>query len=256
MTFLDRLERLLAPLAIPGLIRYIVALNALVFILVTTNEGYESMLVLDRAAVLRGEVWRLVSWIFLPTTKSMFWIFFYLMVTWWLGDMLEQSWGTFRLNAYYFLGMVLCTASAMIFGVSGGVVFLTLSMFLAVATLAPNMQILVFFVIPLKMKWAALISLALPALAFVAGSLPEKMIIAMCLGNYLVFFAPGFVRGWLDRAATSERRARFEARKMPEDETLHRCEVCGATEVSHPATDFRVAADGREYCDAHRPPRD
>lgn len=256
MTFLDRLERPLGRFAIPGLIRYIVALNALVFILVTLNPGYEAMLMLDRAAVMNGEVWRLVSWIFLPTTKSMFWIFFYLLVTWWLGDTLEQSWGTFRLNAYYFLGMILCTASAMLFGASGGTVFLSLSLFLAVATLAPNMEILLFFILPLKMKWAALISLAMPLLAFITGSLAEKMIILMCLGNYLIFFAPGLVRAWMDRAETSGRRARFEARKMPESETIHRCEVCGATEMTHPTRDFRVAADGREYCDQHLPRRD
>ena len=101
---------------------------------------------------------------------------------------LEGTWGTFRLNAYYFLGMFFCVASALIFGASGGNMFLNLSLFLAVATLAPNMEILFLLVIPLKLKWVALISLLWPAYILVTGSLPVKMIVIMCLGNYLIFF--------------------------------------------------------------------
>lgn len=253
MSVLDRFEAKLSRFAIPGLIRYVVAMNALVFLLVTFNEGYESMLALDREAILRGEVWRLVSWIFLPETTSLFWIFFYLLFTWWLGDLLEQMWGTFRLNAYYLVGMLLCTASALLFGASGGNLFLNLSLFLAVATLVPNMEILLFFVLPVKMKWVALFSLLMPAFVLVTGSLAEKMIVAMCLGNYLIFFGPAFLRARADAARVSGRRAEFERAKMPESETLHRCEVCGATEISHPERDFRVAADGHEYCTLHRP---
>ena len=171
MTFLDRLEKSLGRFAIPGLIRYVVAFNALVFLIVTLEPGYEAVLDLDRSAVLRGEVWRLVTWIFIPETTRILWIIFYLMFTWWIGDMLESSWGAFRLNAYYFLGMTLCIASALIFGVSGGNFFLNLSLFLAVATLAPNFEILLFLILPVKMKWVALFSLLLPFLYLVFGPL-------------------------------------------------------------------------------------
>jgi hypothetical protein len=104
-----------------------------------------------------------VSWIFIPDTLSPIWVIFYLMVVWWTGDLLEGTWGAFRLNAYYFLGMFFCVASALIFGASGGNMFLNLSLFLAVATLAPNLEILFLLVIPLKLKWVALISLLWPA---------------------------------------------------------------------------------------------
>ncbi len=253
MTILDHLERALARYAIPGLIRYVVALSALVFILVALNPGYAEMLTLDRSAILRGEVWRIVSWIFIPGTTSFFWIFFYLLFTWWVGDLLEQSWGTFRVNAYYFLGMFLCVASAFVFGASFGNVFLNLSLFFAVATLAPNLEILLFFVLPVKIKWVALFSLIFPGSVLLFGSLAERMIVLMCLGNYLLFFGPQFVRNRMDRKAVQDRRARFEAAKMPVTETLHRCEVCGVTEVSDPDADFRVVADGREYCTKHLP---
>ena len=207
MTFLDRLEKSFGRFAIPGLIRYVVALNALVFLLVTIEPGYASVLELDRSAVLRGEVWRLVSWIFIPETTRILWIIFYLLFTWWIGDMLEASWGAFRLNAYYFLGMLLCIASALIFGVSGGNFFLNLSLFLAIATIAPNFEILLFLILPVKMKWVALFSLALPALYLIAGPLSAKMMVVMCRGNYLLFVGPTVVRNRMEQRRTADRRA-------------------------------------------------
>ncbi len=250
-----RIEHMLSRFAVTGLIRYIVALNALVFILVTANPDFAGVIALDPAAIRRGEVWRLASWIFLPETQSPLWMIFYLMFTWWLGELLEQSWGALRLNAYYFLGMVLCTGTAFVFGSSYGNVFLNLSLFLAVATMAPNLEILLFFILPVKIKWVAIFSLILPAGILIAEPMAQKMAVVMCLGNYLVFFAPAYFLGVLDGRRTRDRRAKFEAAKLPSDESLHRCAVCGATERTHPDADFRVSADGCEYCTAHLPGR-
>ena len=118
--------------------------------------------------------------------------------------------------------------------------FLNLSLFLAVATLAPNLEILFLLVIPLKLKWVALISLLWPAYILVTGSLPVKMIVIMCLGNYLIFFGPSFLRRSRENRQTRQRRAKFEAAK-DDSPTLHRCEACGITEASNPHADFRVA---------------
>jgi hypothetical protein len=251
---IERLERSLSRFAISGLIRYVVALNALVFILVTIEPNYAGALELNRAAILHGELWRLVSWIFLPTTLDYFWIIFYLMFTWWLGDLLEGTWGTFRLNAYYFLGMALCIGSALVFGASGGNLFLNLSLFLAVATLDPNLEILLL-IIPVRIKWVALISLIYPVFVLLFGPLAAKMAVVMCLGNYLIFFAPAYFQGTLAAHKTRERRQRFEASKLPADAALHACVVCRATERTHPDAEFRVASDGNEYCSEHLPVR-
>lgn len=252
---IERLERSFSRFAIPGLIRYVVALNALVFLLVTFEPNFEQFLVLDRAAILHGEVWRLVSWIFIPTTQGFFWIIFYLMFTWWLGDLLEGSWGTFRLNAYYFLGMVLCIGSALIFGASAGNLFLNLSLFLAVATLAPDLEILLFLILPVKIKWVALISLIFPVFVLIFQPLAEKMVVVMCLGNYVIFFAPAYFKGTLASHKSRERRQRFEAAKLPAESSLHACAVCRATERTHPDLEFRVSSDGNEYCTEHLPVR-
>jgi len=252
VTFLDRLERHLGRFAIPGLMRYIVALNALVYVLGVINPGYLSMLAPDGAAIMQGQVWRLVSWIFLPNTQSPLWIIFYLMFNWWVGDSLEATWGSFRLNVYYFLGVLGGAIAAVIFGVSGGNIFLTLSLLLAIASLAPNMEIL-FLIFPLKLKWVALISLFYPVIMLVMGSFAEKAIVLLGLVNYLCFFGPHFLRQTRDKRTVGARRAKFEAAKLPESHTLHRCSVCGITEVSNPHADFRVAEDDKEYCQDHLP---
>lgn len=245
MNVLDRLERRLGRWAIPGLLRYIVALNALVYLLLLAAPGYREVLELDRAAILRGEIWRLLSWIFLPTTLSPLWIFFFLMFTWWVGEMLEGTWGAFRLNVYYFLGAAGCTLSAMLFGASGGNFLLTLSLLLAIATLAPNQEVLLL-IFPIRLKWLAIISIIYPwGLLLLLGPLPIKAMILVCLGNYLLFFGPQLFAGWRNRIAAASRRPQPDTTS---EEPLHLCAACGATELSHPDTEFRVSADGREYC--------
>ena len=250
MNILDKLERPLGRFAVPGLMRYIVILNALVYMLLLASPGFESLLVMDRGAVLRGEVWRLVSWIFIPNTTSAFWIFFYLMFTWWLGESLEGAWGTFRLNVYYFLGVAASSVAAFAFGVSGGNFLLSLSLLLALATIAPEQQVLLL-VFPIKLKWVALLSLAYPwGLFLVIGPPVIKAVIVICLANYLLFFGPDFVRNLRGR---SRARARLKKFEPAAEEALHRCEVCWITEISDPDAEFRVAPDGKDYCAKHLP---
>src|SRR5947208_12555650 len=63
MTWLDKLERRIGFLAIPGLLRYVGFLTALVFVLEKVNPGYLRLLDLDPVAVMHGEVWRLITYI-------------------------------------------------------------------------------------------------------------------------------------------------------------------------------------------------
>jgi len=243
----------LSRLAIPGLIRYVVILNALVFLLMLLNRPIVEMISLDPALVLQGQIWRLVTWIFIPTTSSMLWIFFYLMFTWWAGEMLEATWGTARLNLYYFLGMAGCTASAFFLGPNFGNTILTFTLLLALATLSPDLEILFFF-FPMKLKWVALLSIVYPwGYLFVGGGTSTQVAIVVCLVNYLIFFGPQLFLQARNQRKVEMRRARFEASKRDVPSTLHRCETCGITEMSNPEADFRVADDGREFCTAHLP---
>lgn len=263
MKLTDRLGASLGRWAIPHLMRYIVALNALVYLLQLANPGYIALLDLDREAILSGQVWRLATWIFLPNTTSTLWIFFYLMFTWWVGETLEMIWGTARLNAYYLLGVMGCTAAALLFGISGGNFLLILSLLLAIATLAPDERVLLL-VFPVKLKWVAILSIAYPwGLLFVTGSWGIRAMILVCLANYLLFFG-GRLFSLAQGIRPSPRGRGNGGRMRPpavltptptpqERDALHICHACGITEITHPEADFRVASDGLEYCRSHLP---
>jgi membrane associated rhomboid family serine protease len=253
MSFLDKLERRLGFLAVPGLIRIIAVFSALVFILVRLNPEFVKMLVLDPARIRHGEVWRLVTYIFIPQTFSFLWIIFALWFLWFIGDGLERAWGPFKLTLYVLVGMIGTTVAAFFFGSDFSNSMLIASLFFAFARFYPNEIIYAFFILPVKIKWLAWVSAALLLFGFFANSNSYRMALIAALSNYLIFFGPQIVYEARHRQEVSTRRKRFEIQSRSETEPLHKCAVCGATELSDPALDFRVARDGEEYCIAHLP---
>src|SRR5664279_3018234 len=114
MSFLEKLERRLGFIAIPGLIRAVVTLNALVFVLVLLNKGFDSYLALDLARIRAGEVWRLVTYIFVPQVGHFLLVVVALWFLWFIGDGLERAWGPFRLTLYFLVGMIGTTIAAVL----------------------------------------------------------------------------------------------------------------------------------------------
>ncbi|MDQ6810036.1 MAG: rhomboid family intramembrane serine protease [Verrucomicrobiota bacterium] len=253
MTFLDRLERRIGFIAIPGLIRIIVAFNALVFVLVSLNPDYRLVLNLDPARIRHGEVWRLVTYIFLPQTFNFLWLVFALWFLWFIGDGLERAWGAFRVTLYYLVGMIGTTIAAFLFGSNFSNAMLTAALFFAFARFYPDEVIYVFFILPLKIKWVAWISAAFLIYGFVFGPNAYRMALIAALSNYLIFFGPELIFAARHRKEVATRRKRFELASPGEQESLHRCANCGATELTDPSLEFRVASSGEEYCMAHLP---
>jgi membrane associated rhomboid family serine protease len=252
MSWLDKLERRIGFLAIPGLIRAIVIFNALVFVLVKLNPDYRFVLALDPARIRHGEVWRLVTYIFLPQSFS-FWVIIALWFLWFIGDGLERAWGPFRVTLYYLVGMIGTTVAAFFFGSNFSNSMLTAALFFAFAHFYPDEIIYVFFILPMKIKWIAWAAAAFLFLGFAVGGIAYKMAMIAALSNYLIFFGPGVIRQLRQRKEVATRRKRFEVQSRPEEEALHHCATCGATELTDPSLDFRVARDGEEYCVAHLP---
>jgi membrane associated rhomboid family serine protease len=259
----DRLRRLSHLCAVPGIIRYVVLFNALVFILHLLAPGYLSVLELNPVAVLHGQVWRLVTWIFIPETLSPFWIFFALLFLLYLGDGLETAIGPAKLTLFYLSGVILCTVVSFLFGVFGdgvslgrGNTFLNLSLLLAFATVYPDFKVLVFFILPVRIAWLALFSSAI----MILSSLGQPLVVAATLGaaflNYFLFFQHD-LRGHLGILKSGA--ARFAGAPIVakssvfQQESLHCCEQCGRTEFSHPDLEFRVTSGGHEYCREHLP---
>jgi len=201
---------------------------------------------------MQGEVWRLVTYNFIPHTDSWFWLFFLLMFMWFLASALEESWGALKLNVFYLVGMIGCTIAAFFFGGASSNTFLNLSLFFAFATISPNYEIFLFFILRVRVKYIAGVLAALFALQFFVLPTPAKMAMMASLVNYLVFFLPGLVKGWHTQRTDASRLATF---RRTEEVTMHRCRTCDRTESSHPELDFRVAADSEEYCTEHLPGR-
>ena len=260
MSLLDSLERRYGRFALPGLIRIIVALTALVYLLALLNPGFLSVLTLDPSRILHGEVWRLVTYIFIPRsigqTGSMIQPLWLLLALWFLlfiGDRLEHVWGAFRLNLYFLVGMIGTTIAAFLFGAQFSNAMLASSLFFAFAHFYPEEVIYIMFILPVKVKWLAWISAALLLSGFLTSPNSYRMALVAAFANYLLFFGPDLVRAARQRQQTASRRERFEATSRSEEESLHRCASCGATELTNPNLEFRVARDGEEYCLPHLP---
>jgi membrane associated rhomboid family serine protease len=253
MTWLDKLERRFGFLAIPGLIRIVIGFTALVYLLVYLNRGFESFLALDPVLIRRGQVWRLVTYIFLPQTLTPLWVLLALWFLWFVGEGLERAWGPFRLTLYFVVGMIGTTIAAFFFGSNFSNGMLIASLFFAFARFYPNEVIYILFILPVKIKWLAWIFAAFLLVGFVLNTNTYRAALIAAFANYFIFFGPEIIQHARHRQEVSTRRRRFEAHSRSDDEALHRCAVCGATELSDPNLEFRVARDGEEYCMAHLP---
>lgn len=251
---IEKMERRFGGYAVAGLIRYIVLFNGLVYVLQLLVPGFDQFLLLRPDLVMSGQVWRLFTWVFLPETMSPIWILFALLFLWFLGDLLEESWGSFRVNLFYLSGWFFTTVAGMLLpgsGLGAGAnVFLNLSILFAAATMQPAYQVMLFFVIPLQLKWLAILSAVLLGLSALGMPLESKAAVLLSFANYFLFFGPEFVRGKREQGRQSARREKFLS-GLAEVESLHRCSVCGRTEVSDPDLEFRVRADGTEFCLEH-----
>jgi hypothetical protein len=253
MSWLDKLERRIGFIAVPGLIRIVVGMGALVFLLVYLDPHYVSVLDLNPALIGRGQVWRLLTYIFIPQTLSPLWIIFVLWFLWWIGEGLERAFGAFRLTLYFLIGMTGTTIAAFFFGSNFANSMLIASLFYAFARFYPDEVMYVLFILPLKIKWVAWVMALFLFIGLFAGSNAYRMAVVAALANYLIFFGPEIIHDARHRRGVKTRRERFETSTGSESEPLHKCATCGATELSDPNLDFRVARNGEEYCVPHLP---
>ena len=184
-------------LGIPGLMRYIVIGNVLVYLLnLFSTNGYpvaSALLSFDTSAILQGQVWRIITFIFVPTGSSN--IFFFVLTLYFyyfIGSALEREWGSNKFTVFYFFGVILNIILGFFVG-TASMYYVNMSMFLAFATLYPNLQFLLFFIIPVKAKWLAWIDAAYFLIAvfqyLFTGHPLLALIPIVAVLNYLLFFA-------------------------------------------------------------------
>lgn len=256
MNFLNKLERKYGRFAIKNLMLYIVAANFFVFLLSMFDRqgNITGLLVLDPSLILKGQVWRLVSFLLVPPDASPIFILFTLYFYYLVGTGLEQEWGSFKFNFYYFIGVITTILASFISGGSiATAIYLNLSLFLAFAKIYPDFEILLFFILPIKIKYLGYLNWAVLIFSFITGDLGTKMAILAALLNYFIFFGKETILGFKNKGKTYKRRSSYE-KQVPKKSYMHKCCVCGVTEKDDPNMEFRYCSKcsgSHEYCQNH-----
>lgn len=294
MNWLNKLEQKLGKYAVPNLILYLIGAYSVGFVLNMAMPNVLSYLNFQPYYIFHGQIWRLVTWIFMPTDSNIIFLLIMMMFYYQLGMALEKNWGTFRFNAYLIGGILITevgsllvygiiyavfgqTAALMTSSMMGQMIsttYINMSIFLAFAMMYPEMQVMLYFIIPIKMKWMAAVYVVMlifnvwdiyhtiyaytqsVGLSFwYAGIM--LLCIVLSLLNFLIFFLS--TRN-LNRYTPHEihRRQQFKAQmRQPKEETgiaKHKCAICGRTELDDPTLEFRFCSkcEGNyEYCQNH-----
>ena len=204
MNWISRLERKYGRFCIPNLISIIVGGQILVYAIeLFVNQFISVYLGLSRSLLLMGQVWRLITFVFIPFSGGgplsvILGIYF----TWFIGTALEQEWGDFRYTVYLLSGMLGTVLACLLTGVTGSTYCLSLSLLLAFAMLYPEVQLLLFFVIPLKVKYFGIFAAALWVFSFLSMGMLGKLNYLLCMLGFLLFFGPQAwhnIRAWVRR---------------------------------------------------------
>jgi len=247
MAFLNKLERIFGRFAIPNLSVALIVGQVLAWLALYRHVVSQGVFVLMPAMVMvPGGWWHLFSFILLPPlvlTPSIGILM--MMLGWWMfylmGTALEGFWGTFRFNLFLLTGYVLTLGAGFCYPYSFVTnIFLGGSVFLAFAYLNPDFELLLFFILPVKIKWLALIAWIGYAWELIAGPGSERLQAGAIVVNFILFFG-------YDLYLTIRLRTRQVSRKTvsiarPFDPVRHRCRVCGKTDVSDPKMDFRYCS--------------
>ncbi len=268
-TWLDRFAARHPRLGIPRLMLYIVIGNLIVFCFDLFSAGtFSGFLGFHSGAILHGQLWRLVTFIFVPLYSGMGGIFFFALTLYFyyfIGSVLEGEWGTAKFTLFYFIGVLFNIAVGFVVG-GASMHYVNLSMFFAFATLYPDMQLLLFFFIPVKVKWLAVLDAVLFALDMaemaLAGEYLLMLLPVVAILNYFLFFW-SYLADHLSRnrarakhqqsqAAVNFRKAQQKAKETKG--YMHKCSVCGVTDADDPNMEFRYCSkcDGYYcYCMEH-----
>ena len=209
MDWIDRLERKFGRYYISHLMYFITGIMLAIYVSDLLLGGRVSpMLYFHRGLIAQGQVCRALTFIFLPPNSSPFWILFSLYFYCIMGNALESAWGSFRFNLFYLCGIVGAILAGLVTGLAVNS-YLNLSLFLAFAALYPDHQLLLFFFLPIKVKWLALADAAYFLYMFVMGGWTARAAILFSLLNIWLFFGGGLIRHLRQQAGYWKTRRQF-----------------------------------------------
>lgn len=279
------LRRKLEKYAIPNLTLYLIICYGIGYLMqYLVPAGYQ-YLMLDPFLVLKGQVWRLVTWILIPPDSSnIFFVLITLYLYYSLGGLLERIWGTYKYNVYLFSGLlftilgafVLCgysvlmgaqptmytglyllnNGSAVYFG-QFSTYYINMSIFLACAASIPDVQVLLMFIFPIKVKWLGIVYGIILLVNCIQGGIAIWIVVIFSLLNFLVFFLRS--KGKMHLSVGQIKRQQEFHQKMrsagqTKGITRHKCAICGRTELDGDDLEFRFCSKcngNYEYCQYH-----
>lgn len=284
MNWMDKLERKLGRYAVPNLSRYFVGAIVLGYVLSMLSPGFTDWISYDVSAILHGQIWRLFTWIFMPTTSlDFFGLLFLLCVLMW-GSSLESMLGTFRMNVFLWGGVILSDVGGILIYVitkltlgTGASIYLStyyilMSMLLALAICMPEGEVRLYFVLPIKMKWMLVFELLYLAyivfntfktmiayangtwLGWVLGLVQSSQIILAVANMFLFFWASKTHISRKQKKRQKEFHAQFSNPRPGSGISQHKCVICGRTELTNPELQFRYCSKctgNKEYCQDH-----
>ena len=275
MNFLNKMERQYGRYAIHNLTKYMIGCYAIGYILLYIGQAFGAnffqYLLLSPYHIMHGQIWRIVSWILIPPSSSnIIFVLITLSFYYYLGTALERTWGAFRYNVYI-LGGMLCTVIgafilyfisgpnemfSLINGMSFSTYYINLSIFLAFAMNYPDMEVLFMMIIPIKIKYLALLDVAYLLYDLIRGGWGTRTVIIASLLNFIIYFL--MTRNYR-RISPQEihRKQQFKKAVHPQmtpGGTRHKCAVCGRTEKDGEHLEFRYCSKcngNYEYCQDH-----
>ncbi|MBQ6786302.1 MAG: hypothetical protein IJO85_01120 [Lachnospiraceae bacterium] len=282
MNFLYKLERKFGKYAISNLSLYLILCYGCGYLMRLINPAFLNYLTLDTYRILHGQVWRIVTWILVPPDSLDFFTLIMLYFYYSIGTSLERTWGTFLYNVYMFLGMIFTVVGSFvamglsylvwgdIIAVGGAEAFfqiaalsfstyyINMSIFLAFAATFPNVQVLLMFIIPIKVKWLGVVYAVLLLYEFVNTWMIGKVSILASLLNFVVFFLLTR-RGLRMRMSPKQVKRRHDFQRevkkaKPMSVARHKCAICGRTSEEYPELEFRFCSKcngNYEYCQEH-----
>ena len=265
---------------IPNLMLYITVGTAIVYVLSQMDNSYTlyNALCFDRSLILQGQVWRLFTYVFTYNGGNVLLMLISLLCYFTLGRAMENVWGTFRFNLFYFTGVLMMDIFCMVFGgFSADVYYLNMSLFLGYATLYPNAGFLLFFIIPIKAWIFALLDLVLTFWEVfrltAAGLFPYNLFPLIAIANYFLFFGKDVLNviplSWrINAGRLFKKKGAKKTGTVPfptagsyqattakvQAPYTHKCTVCGRTDVTDPELEFRYCSrcSGYHcYCEDH-----
>ena len=240
MDVIDRLEKKFGRFAIENLTYYLIGGQVLAFLLIMSNPPYARFFTMPGSRIMAGQWWLIITFLFNPISSSLFFVIFVWYIFYLYGSVLERRWGSFKYLIYILISYIATIALAFVFPnvvLTNG--YLYASLFLAFAYLHPEFQLLLFFIIPVKIKWLALLTWIGIMGTILFGEFSTKILALVSISNFLFFF-------WSDLLYEAKRLVRQRTgsivKATKREKAYHICAVCGENEVDNPDMQIRYCS--------------